>query len=49
MFGGGGIPPLRGMHQAGVHPLNPSPGIRAQVPPQFLPPQVSLFLDLTLG
>ncbi|XP_067310928.1 trinucleotide repeat-containing gene 6B protein isoform X2 [Pseudorasbora parva] len=40
MFGSGGIPPLRGMHQAGVHPLNPSPGIRAQVPPQFLPPQV---------
>ncbi|XP_050959433.1 LOW QUALITY PROTEIN: trinucleotide repeat-containing gene 6B protein-like [Labeo rohita] len=40
MFGGGGIPPLRGMHQAGVHPLNPSPGIRAQVPHQFLPPQV---------
>ncbi|XP_059418672.1 trinucleotide repeat-containing gene 6B protein-like isoform X1 [Carassius carassius] len=40
MFGGGGIPPMRGMHQAGVHPLNPSPGIRAQVPHQFLPPQV---------
>ncbi|XP_051744960.1 trinucleotide repeat-containing gene 6B protein isoform X2 [Ctenopharyngodon idella] len=40
MFGSGGHPPLRGMHQAGVHPLNPSPGIRAQVPPQFLPPQV---------
>ncbi|XP_026066468.1 trinucleotide repeat-containing gene 6B protein-like [Carassius auratus] len=40
MFGGGGIPPLRGIHQAGVHPLNPSPGIRAQVPHQFLPPQV---------
>ncbi|KTF99975.1 hypothetical protein cypCar_00019543 [Cyprinus carpio] len=40
MFGSGGIPPLRGMHQAGVHPLNPSPGIRAQVPHQFLPPQV---------
>nr|XP_001332835.5 trinucleotide repeat-containing gene 6B protein-like isoform X2 [Danio rerio] len=39
MFGGG-IPPMRGMHQAGVHPLNPSPGIRAQVPHQFLPPQV---------
>uniref|UniRef100_A0A8C1U1W9 TNRC6 PABC binding domain-containing protein n=1 Tax=Cyprinus carpio TaxID=7962 RepID=A0A8C1U1W9_CYPCA len=39
MFGSGGIPPLRGMHQAGVHPLNPSPGIRAQVPHQFLPPQ----------
>uniref|UniRef100_A0A8C2C1N4 TNRC6 PABC binding domain-containing protein n=1 Tax=Cyprinus carpio TaxID=7962 RepID=A0A8C2C1N4_CYPCA len=40
MFGSGGIPPLRGMHQTGVHPLNPSPGIRAQVPHQFLPPQV---------
>ncbi|CAM4320338.1 unnamed protein product [Leuciscus chuanchicus] len=40
MYGSGGIPPMRGMHQAGVHPLNPSPGIRAQVPPQFLPPQV---------
>ncbi|XP_051569322.1 trinucleotide repeat-containing gene 6B protein-like [Myxocyprinus asiaticus] len=40
MFGSSGISQLRGMHQAGVHPLNPSPGIRAQVPHQFLPPQV---------
>ncbi|KAG9279148.1 trinucleotide repeat-containing gene 6B protein-like [Astyanax mexicanus] len=39
--GGGGIPQLRGMQQPGVHPMNPSPGIRAQVPHQFLPPQVS--------
>ncbi|XP_051988826.1 trinucleotide repeat-containing gene 6B protein-like [Xyrauchen texanus] len=35
MFGSSGISQLRGMHQAGVHP-----GIRAQVPHQFLPPQV---------
>ncbi|XP_066530193.1 trinucleotide repeat-containing gene 6B protein-like [Hoplias malabaricus] len=40
-FGAGsGIAPLRGM-QPGVHSMNPSPGIRAQVPHQFLPPQVS--------
>ncbi|KAM3833427.1 trinucleotide repeat-containing gene 6B protein isoform 3-T3 [Vipera latastei] len=30
----------RGMHPP-VQPLNPSPNIRAQVPPQFLSPQVS--------
>ncbi|XP_075768715.1 trinucleotide repeat-containing gene 6B protein isoform X2 [Pelodiscus sinensis] len=30
----------RGMHTP-VQPLNPSPNIRAQVPPQFLSPQVS--------
>ncbi|XP_026888113.2 trinucleotide repeat-containing gene 6B protein-like isoform X1 [Electrophorus electricus] len=42
MFGaGGGLAQLRGMQQPGVHSVNPSPGIRAQVPHQFLPPQVS--------
>uniref|UniRef100_A0A9J8D9T7 TNRC6 PABC binding domain-containing protein n=1 Tax=Cyprinus carpio carpio TaxID=630221 RepID=A0A9J8D9T7_CYPCA len=46
MFGSGGIPPLRGMHQAGVHPLNPSPGIRAQVPHQFLPPQLARIMAI---
>ncbi|XP_053346473.1 trinucleotide repeat-containing gene 6B protein-like [Clarias gariepinus] len=32
---------LRGMQQPGVHHVNTSPGVRAQVPQQFLPPQVS--------
>ncbi|KAI5624658.1 trinucleotide repeat-containingprotein 6B protein-like isoform X2 [Silurus asotus] len=32
---------LRGVQQPGVHHINPSPGVRAQVPQQFLPPQVS--------
>ncbi|MBN3305932.1 TNR6B protein, partial [Amia calva] len=41
VFGGNsGMAQSRGIHQAGVPPLNPSPGIRAQVPPQFLSPQV---------
>lgn len=42
MFGssGGGMPPSR--HQPGVPPINPSAGIRAQVPHQFLSPQVPL-------
>ncbi|CAB1338253.1 unnamed protein product, partial [Coregonus sp. 'balchen'] len=35
---GGGMPPSR--HQPGVPPINPSAGIRAQVPHQFLSPQV---------
>lgn len=36
VFGGsGGMAQLRGMH-----PMNPPQGIRAQVPPQFLSPQV---------
>ncbi|XP_063045768.1 trinucleotide repeat-containing gene 6B protein-like [Engraulis encrasicolus] len=36
VFGGsGGMPPLRGMH-----PINTPQGLRAQVPPQFLSPQV---------
>ncbi|KAG5853953.1 hypothetical protein ANANG_G00032290 [Anguilla anguilla] len=30
----------RGVHQPGVPPINPSPGIRAQVPHQFLSPQL---------
>ncbi|XP_034566838.1 trinucleotide repeat-containing gene 6B protein-like [Notolabrus celidotus] len=38
--GGGGIPQPRGMHQPGMHPMNPSQGIRAQVPHQFLSAQV---------
>ncbi|XP_074552327.1 trinucleotide repeat-containing gene 6B protein-like [Halichoeres trimaculatus] len=37
---GGGIPQPRGMHQPGMHPMNPSQGIRAQVPHQFLSAQV---------
>nr|XP_023670236.1 trinucleotide repeat-containing gene 6B protein-like [Paramormyrops kingsleyae] len=37
----GGMAPSRGVHQPGVPPINPSPGIRAQVPHQFLSPQVS--------
>ncbi|XP_064419429.1 trinucleotide repeat-containing gene 6B protein isoform X2 [Latimeria chalumnae] len=31
----------RGMHTPSVQPLNSSPNLRAQVPPQFLSPQVS--------
>lgn len=37
---GGGMPQPRGMHQPGVHPMNPSQGLRAQVPHQFLSAQV---------
>ncbi|TKS91579.1 Trinucleotide repeat-containing gene 6B protein [Collichthys lucidus] len=37
---GGGMPPPRGMHQPGMHPMNPSQGLRAQVPHQFLSAQV---------
>nr|XP_046271261.1 trinucleotide repeat-containing gene 6B protein-like [Scatophagus argus] len=37
---GGGMPPPRGMHQPGMHPVNPSQGLRAQVPHQFLSAQV---------
>ncbi|KAL4658044.1 trinucleotide repeat-containing gene 6B protein-like [Arapaima gigas] len=41
VFGGSsGMGPSRGVHQPGVSPINPSPGIRAQVPHQFLTPQV---------
>ncbi|XP_055008777.1 trinucleotide repeat-containing gene 6B protein-like isoform X2 [Boleophthalmus pectinirostris] len=36
----GGMPQPRGMHQPGMHPLNPTPGLRAQVPHQFLSAQV---------
>ena len=38
--GGGGMPQPRGMQQPGMHPMNPSQGLRAQVPHQFLPAQV---------
>ncbi|KAB5517567.1 hypothetical protein PHYPO_G00168640 [Pangasianodon hypophthalmus] len=41
VFNTSGVAHLRGMHQPGVHHINPSPGVRAQVPQQFLPPQVS--------
>lgn len=37
---GGGMPQPRGMHQSGMHPMNPTPGLRAQVPHQFLSAQV---------
>ncbi|XP_034045510.1 trinucleotide repeat-containing gene 6B protein-like isoform X2 [Thalassophryne amazonica] len=37
---GGGIPQPRGIHQPGLHPMNPSQGLRAQVPHQFLSAQV---------
>ncbi|KAA8584847.1 hypothetical protein FQN60_003541 [Etheostoma spectabile] len=37
---GGGMPQPRGMHQSGLHPINPSQGLRAQVPHQFLSAQV---------
>ncbi|XP_060721170.1 trinucleotide repeat-containing gene 6B protein-like isoform X2 [Tachysurus vachellii] len=32
---------LRGMQQPGVRHINPPPGVRAQVPQPFLPPQVN--------
>ncbi|XP_041857981.1 trinucleotide repeat-containing gene 6B protein-like [Melanotaenia boesemani] len=38
--GGGGMSQPRGMHQPGMHPMNPSQGLRAQVPHQFLSAQV---------
>ncbi|XP_012735101.2 trinucleotide repeat-containing gene 6B protein [Fundulus heteroclitus] len=38
--GGGGMPPPRGMHQPGMHSMNSSTGLRAQVPHQFLSAQV---------
>ncbi|KAG7216242.1 hypothetical protein INR49_029093 [Caranx melampygus] len=37
---GGGMPQPRGMHQPGMHQMNPSQGLRAQVPHQFLSAQV---------
>nr|XP_040047405.1 trinucleotide repeat-containing gene 6B protein-like isoform X2 [Gasterosteus aculeatus aculeatus] len=37
---GGGMPQPRGMHQPGIHPMNPSQALRAQVPHQFLSAQV---------
>ncbi|CDQ74365.1 unnamed protein product [Oncorhynchus mykiss] len=41
LFGGsGGMPPSRGMRQPGMHPMNPSQGLRGQVPHQFLSAQV---------
>lgn len=39
--GGGGLPPSRGMHQPGGHPMTPTQGLRAQVPHQYLSGQVS--------
>lgn len=40
VFNSSGGAHLRGMQQSGVHHINASPGVRAQVPQQFLPPQV---------
>lgn len=40
VFNSSGVAHLRGMQQPGVHHINASPGVRAQVPQQFLPPQV---------
>jgi hypothetical protein len=41
LFGGsGGMPPSRGMRQPGMHPMNPSQGLRGQVPHQFMSAQV---------
>ncbi|XP_029583859.1 trinucleotide repeat-containing gene 6B protein isoform X2 [Salmo trutta] len=41
LFGGsGGMPQSRGMRQSGMHPMNPSQGLRGQVPHQFLSAQV---------
>ncbi|TWW69484.1 Trinucleotide repeat-containing gene 6B protein [Takifugu flavidus] len=37
---GGGMSLPRGMHQPGMHPVNPTQGLRAQVPHQFLSAQV---------
>lgn len=45
---GGGMAPPRGMHQPGMHPVNPSQGLRAQVPHQFLSAQVCCHLSLRL-
>ncbi|XP_075940439.1 trinucleotide repeat-containing gene 6B protein-like isoform X2 [Anarhichas minor] len=41
---GGGMPQPRGMHQPGMHPMNPSQGLRAQVPHQFLSAQACQLL-----
>ncbi|KAG7326075.1 hypothetical protein KOW79_011000 [Hemibagrus wyckioides] len=41
VFNTSGAGHLRGMQQPGVHHINPSAGVRAQVPQPFLPPQVS--------
>lgn len=45
---GGGMPQPRGMHQPGMHQMNPSQGLRAQVPHQFLSAQVCCLLSLML-
>ncbi|XP_077358159.1 trinucleotide repeat containing adaptor 6Bb.1 [Festucalex cinctus] len=37
---GGGMHQPRGIHQPSLHPMNPSPGLRAQVPHPFLSAQV---------
>lgn len=44
---GGGVPQPRGLHQPSMHPMNPSQGLRAQVPHQFLSAQVCSPLSLT--
>ncbi|XP_017337318.1 trinucleotide repeat-containing gene 6B protein isoform X3 [Ictalurus punctatus] len=41
VFNTSGVAHLRGMQQPGVHHINPSPGVRAHMQQQFLPPQVS--------
>lgn len=46
---GGGMALPRGMHQPGMHPVNPTQGLRAQVPHQFLSAQVCFSLTLLLS
>ncbi|KAM9844024.1 trinucleotide repeat-containing gene 6B protein-like isoform 2-T2 [Aulostomus maculatus] len=41
---GGGLPQHRGIHQPSMHPMNPSQGLRAQVPHQFLSAQACQLL-----
>lgn len=45
---GGGMALPRGMHQPGMHPVNPTQGLRAQVPHQFLSAQVCCHFSLIL-
>lgn len=46
--GGGGMSQPRGMHQPGMHSMNPSQGLRAQVPHPFLSAQVCFLLLLIM-
>uniref|UniRef100_A0A3P9BCR3 Trinucleotide repeat containing adaptor 6Bb.2 n=1 Tax=Maylandia zebra TaxID=106582 RepID=A0A3P9BCR3_9CICH len=46
--GGGGMSQPRGMHQPGMHSMNPSQGSRAQVPHPFLSAQVCFLLLLIM-